>query len=69
MRADVHDRFRAAAAEMLAIEDTYLARVSKVLVDDQAGEWSGPVRMRFEPFPDGTVDLVFERLEPRREPT
>jgi hypothetical protein len=61
MRLDVQERFRAVAGEMLAVENTYLARVSKVLVDDQGAGWSDPVRMRFEPSEDGTIELVFER--------
>jgi len=61
VRVDVQERFCAAAAEMLAVEGTYCARVSKFLVDAQAGEWSEPVRFRFEPSDDGTVELIFKR--------
>jgi hypothetical protein len=63
MRADVQARFRAVAAEMLAVEHTYCACVSKVLVEAQAGEWSEPVRVRFEPHDDGTIEIVVKRVE------
>jgi hypothetical protein len=62
VRADVQARLEAAAAEMLAVEATYVARVSKVLVDDQAGEWSRPVQFRFEPRDSGIVELVFREV-------
>jgi len=62
-RADVHERFLAAAREMLSVEGIYTVRVSKILVDEQGGEWSEPVRFRFHPRADGTLDVIFERVE------
>jgi hypothetical protein len=63
VRVDVQQRFKYVAAEMLAIEDTYLVRVSRAVVDHQAGEWSDAVQYRFVPSEDGVVEVEVRRFE------
>jgi hypothetical protein len=46
VRVDVLQRFEAAAEEMLVLQDTYVACVTRDAVES-GGEWSLPVQMRF----------------------
>jgi hypothetical protein len=62
-RVDVLERFDAVAAEMLELQDTYLACVSKPVADKQQ-DWSLPVQFRFVPRDDkpGVVDIEMRSL-------
>jgi hypothetical protein len=46
VRADVWERFEAAAKELLEVEGTYVACVAAEVADDQQ-VWSMPVQYRF----------------------
>jgi hypothetical protein len=65
VRADVHERLEAAAAEMLAVESIYVALVSEFFVEKMNGEWSPPVQHRITPSErhPGIVDLEFRKVE------
>jgi len=61
-RADVIERFEAAAREMLALNDTYVACVSAALVDEQT-DWSLPVQFRFVKRAEaGCLDIEIRSL-------
>lgn len=61
-RLDVQGRFHEVAAEMLATEETYLAPVSRMLIEEATsqGGWSAPVQIRLEPNPEhpGVAEVV-----------
>lgn len=63
-RADVWDALRRAAGAMLLHQDTYVALVSRQVVEERA-DWSEPVQIRFEPRDDGTVEIVIRRSYPQ----
>lgn len=45
------------------IPETVLVRVTTQLLPELYGEWSEPLRVRAEELSDGTVELVFQKVE------
>lgn len=66
MRADVRERLRAVASEMLHHEDTHLVLVSRQ-VADTLRVWSEPAQIMVEPGSDGLLEMVVRHLDSTRE--
>lgn len=67
IRADIRERLRAVADEMLLHQDTHVVLVSRQ-VADTLRVWSEPAQIRFEPGESpGILDLVCRNLATTRE--